>query len=61
VEGRVLQERWEQEGQKRSKTAMTASLVIFCGPKAKAKAEEPAAVPAGTSEEAPETDEDVPF
>jgi len=61
VEGRILQERWEKEGDKRSKTTVTAQLVAFLSPKAKAEDPEPAAVSSEAADALPEGEEDVPF
>lgn len=40
VEGRITEERWESEGQKRSKTKIIASNVRFLGSKGHGKSEE---------------------
>lgn len=61
VEGRILQERWEKEGEKRSKMTVTAHLVNFLSPKAKGEVPEPAAVSSGADDAPPEGEEDLPF
>jgi len=61
VEGRLVQERWEHEGEKRSKLTVTAHFVNFLSPKAKGQAAEPAAVPSGAPDQSAEGEGDVPF
>lgn len=53
VSGRLKQERWEKDGQKRSAVRILAGRVDFIGPRSESK---PDAAPA-----APVPDDDVPF
>lgn len=61
VEGRLNQERWEQDGESRSRITVTAHSVQFLGPKAKVEGVESVVVPAGASEEPEGPEADVPF
>jgi single-strand DNA-binding protein len=61
VEGRLTQDRWEAEGENRSRITVTAHLVNFLRSKAKEEGAPAVAVPSGTSEEPGEPHPDTPF
>lgn len=61
VEGRLHQERWEHEGENRSRITVTAHVVNFLRTKAKEEGAEAVAVASGTSEEPGDPEVDGPF
>ncbi len=61
VEGRLTQERWESEGENRSRISVTAHSVNFLRTKAKEEGAEAVAVPSDTPGESGAPESDTPF